>query len=442
MTLINLPVILGIALLFTIEYGFTARVLERSSSPFAVKIREKPRDYLKQLHTINFWYAFLVILLPFLLGMGGNVLLAILSFVLVRQTLNVLIRAIETIIDLAREKHLIDTLVFTSQRWQRDHSPARCRFHSLFAKEVHIARIEAALTGNFRPPRPEKICWKDSPIGGLSTFVLTFSSGPNGPYYQEQVFAPHQSHFIQNEEILFTYVRRDELYAPEIRQNFTHGDYHCRICDYGLARPPSPSVWNSRCSELLEQLWSIKPPDPLVSAFSTSHVYLHERLTPEFIAGLTLAVSSEKELAMLRAFEEALPAVCAELAAMPLYVANSDMIRSNTALRSDGGVSIMLWGRWRLAPIGVYLPIFDAAKLTTILDRARQRRPDISDRFGVDHLRLAASCKQLEMRVVDANYEAALRTVHSILDNPVLAVGLTKGPQRPAPEIYAAQALS
>jgi hypothetical protein len=440
LTLINFPLVLGVALLFTLEYVFTARLLERSSSSLALKVREKPRDYLRHLHTINFWCAFLVILLPFLFGQGGNVLLAILSFVLVRQSLNVLMRAIEAAIDLAAERHLIDALVFASQRWQHDHSPTRRQFHSLFAQDVHITRIEAALAGNFNPPRPERICWKDSPIAGLSTFVLTFSSSPNGPLYQEQVFAPHQAHLIENEEILFTYVRRDELRAPVIRQHFNYGDYRCRICDYGLARAPSPRSWSRRCAELFEQVWSVKPPDRLVSAFTRSHVLLYERFTPEFLAGLTLAISTDKQLAMLRAFEEALPAVCSELAAMPLYVANADMIRSNVVLRSDGGMYVMLWGRWRLAPIGVYLPsILNATKLGAILDRVRQRRPDIPDRVGVDHLRLAASCKQLEMRVFEANYEAALRTIHLILNNPVLTGGVTKGP--PAPEMYAAQTI-
>jgi hypothetical protein len=195
---------------------------------------------------------------------------------------------------------------------------------------------------------------------------------------------------------------------------------------------------------LLERVWSIKPPDPLVRTFSTSHAFLHERLTSEFVSGLTLAVATDKELAMLRSFEEALPALCTELAEIPLYVANSDMVRSNTTLCSDGRVSVMLWGRWRLAPIGVFLPSrFNSNQLTAILDRVRQRRPDLSERYTVDHLRLAASCKELELRVIEGKYEAALRTIPFILNSPLLAgEGAADPSQWKAPLSYAVQAIS
>ena len=84
----------------------------------------------------------------------------------------------------------------------------------------------------------------------------------------------------------------------------------------------------------------------------------------------------------------------------------------------------MMWGRWRLEPIGVSLPPrANADKLSAMLARARQRRPEISETFSPDHLRLAAACRQLEVSVTEARYEAALRGLPAILNNPVLARG-------------------
>ena len=339
--LINPLLIVCLAVLFAIQYRFTAFMLAhhgRAPNQLAIRIRENPEDYLQELYTINFWLAFLFILTPFLTGDGGHILLAILSFLLLRQALGALVRAIGSAVSLAGQKHLIDAFMFPSHQWQRRDPLTRRNLRSLFEKEAHLTKLESALAGHFETPRPFTVRWKDSPLGGVSTFVLTFRSGPNGPYYQEQVFAPHRAHWVKNEDILFTHIRRDLLNAPVVLKHFTHGSFQCRLCDYGLGIPPSAAVWNAHFAELLEQAWSIEPPDRLIHAFRTSHAFLHDCLTSEFISRLALAVSSEKEAATLRAFDAALPAVRVALSEIPLHVSNRDMIRSNTAMRSDGGV--------------------------------------------------------------------------------------------------------
>lgn len=427
--LINPLLIVGLAVLFAIQYRFTAFMLAhhgRAPNQLAIRIREKPQDYLQELYQINFWLGFLFILTPFLIGDGGHILLAILSFLLLRQALGALVKAIGSAISLADQKHLIDAFISPSHQWQR-HEPVTGRnLRSLFEKEAHLTKLESALAGHFETPRPITVRWKDSLLGGVSTFVLTFRSGPSGPYYQEQVFAPYRAHWVKNEDVLFTHIRRDLLNAPVVLKHFTHGPFQCRLCDYGLGIPPSDAAWNARFAELLEQVWSIEPPDRLVHAFRTSHAFRHDRLTPEFIGRLALAVGSEKEAATLRAFDAVLPTVRVALSEIPLHVSNPDMFRSNTAVRSDGGVSVMIWGRWSLEPIGVYLPRGPhrtKAKLSAMLARVRQRRPDISEMLSPDHLLLAAACRQLEEEVTDANYEAALRALPAILNNPTLASG-------------------
>jgi hypothetical protein len=328
------------------------------------------------------------------------------------------------VLKLASQKHLIDALTFPSHQWQRSESRTGRDFDSLFEKDAHLARLESALAEHFETPRPINVRWKDLPIGAVSTFVVTFRSGPTGPYYQEQVFAPDQAHLIENEEVLFAHIRRDLLNAPVVLEHFTHGPFRCRLCDYGLGIPASAAEWRACSAKLLEQAWSIQPPDPLIDAFSKSHVFFHDRFTPEFISRLALAVGSEKEAATLHAFNTALPAIRAALSGIPLYVSNRDMIRSNTAKRSDGGVSVMIWGRWSLKPIGVSLPLRrNRATLSAMLARVRQRRPDVSEMLSPDHLRLAAACSQLEGLIAEARYEAALGAIPALLRNPTFASG-------------------
>ena len=422
--IINPLLFLFLAALFAIQYGFTAFTLERQQqvpSKLDIQIREHSQDYLQHLHTIDFWLAFAVILTPFVIGAGGNVLLAILSLILARLVLGSLKTAIGSVLRLVNQKHLIDALTFSSHQWRRADSPSRRSLHTLFERKAHVARLEAALAGDFETPRPVAIRWRDSFISGVSTFVLTFRAGSKRRYYQEQVFSPYHSHLLKNEEILFNHIDRELLNAPVIRQHFAHGQFQCRLCDYGSGAPASPAVWSARLPELLEQVWSVEPPDELVRIYSTSHVLCHDRLTPEITRKLELAVDSEKQAATLHSFDLALPTIRDVLSTMPLYVFNRDMMRINTAARKDGRVSIMMWGRWSLQPVGAYLPrSLGKAELSAILARVCQRRPKFSETLSYEHVQLAAACRQLELSVADSNYEGALHILSAIVRNPIL----------------------
>jgi len=130
---------------------------------------------------------------------------------------------------------------------------------------------------------------------------------------------------------------------------------------------------------------------------------------------------------MVQAFAVALPAIRDVLSAMPLHVSNRDIFPSNTVLRCDGGMSAMMWGRWRLEPIGVYLPPrANKDTLSAMLARVRERRPQISETLSPDHLQLAAACWELELLVAEASYEAALGALPAIVKNPILQSGEIK----------------
>jgi hypothetical protein len=419
--IINPLFVIGLAVVLTFEYALTAILLERPApNELVQRIKEKPDVYIENLYTANFWLAFIGILAPFLFGLGGNTLLAILSFVLVRLALKDLASSVEAIARLASKKRLIDALMFPTHRWQRAEPKIRRDFHILFEKKAHLATLDNALRG-LESHRQTSVRWQDSAIAGVSTFILSF--GPEGPYYQEQVFPDHRTHLLKNEGVLFNHIPRDLLHAPEVFQQFSHGPFQCRICDYGLGLPISAAVWNTQYSELLEYIWSLKPPRNLVQVFRKSHLFFYECLTEDLVAKLRVAVDNEQEEAVLRTFDASLPTIRSTLSAFPLYISNRDLVRSNTALRSDGGMFIMTWGRWSLQPLGTSLPPkLSRAKLSDMLGRIRQRRPDIPDMFGPDHLQLVAACRQLAERLNATQYAAALRALPAILNNPVLSV--------------------
>jgi hypothetical protein len=423
--LIDATLVSCLVILFTVQYSLSALLLDSGrplSQQLATRMRENPDDYIDNLYSICFWSAFLILLFQFFAGDNGNILLAVLSFILVRLGLKHFASSVNSAVSLAANKGLIDALMFPTHQWQPRERPVRRDFHSLFKNEAHLAKLETALVGHLDLSRPISVRWKDSPVSGFSTFV--FNAGPNGPLYLEQVYAPHQAHLIKNEDVLFSHIPRDLLNAPPIRHQFMHGPFQCRLCEYGEGVPESGESWNIRLTELLEQVWSIRPPDHLLQLFRASHAFFYQRLTPQLVDKLWLAVEDNEQAESVRAFHAALPTIHETLAPMPLYVSNRDMTRPNTAVRADGGVFIMSWGRWTLQPMGADLPPNPKPeKLAEMVGRVRQRRPDIPETLGPDGLLLVAACKQLEALIKQENYEAALRALPAILENSTLREG-------------------
>ena len=352
MTIAAVNPLLGgcLAVFVAFAWVFTALLLAKPwlIPHLAERILKEPRDYLQDLSHIGFWLGFVAILVPFLVGAGGNILFAILAFVLVRQMLSALVAAVRFAVDLSRERSLIDALISPSHQLQRDESSARRTWRALFQRDTHLAKLESVLSDLVKSPGKIAIRWKDSPIGGVSTFGLTVRSGRDRFHYEEQVYAPYQAHLIKNEEVLFAHIPRELLGAPLIRAKFVHGPYQCRLCDSGLGVPAPATRW---LEPFLEKVWGIAPPDELVLAFRTSHTLLHERLNRELLSRLAVAVGSKREAKTLRAFKAELPSILAALAEVPLYVATRDTVVSNTAVRRDNGVALMMWGRWVLAPL-------------------------------------------------------------------------------------------
>src|SRR5690606_31206416 len=88
--------------------------------PFRRFIQENLGSYLSVLSSLNFLAGFLVILAPFMVtGFQGNILIAILSILIVRQILTNLAALIKDMAGLSEDRHKINALVFRDHQLER-----------------------------------------------------------------------------------------------------------------------------------------------------------------------------------------------------------------------------------------------------------------------------------------------------------------------------------
>ncbi|MCK8516971.1 hypothetical protein M0534_11635 [Methylonatrum kenyense] len=426
--MLNPPVFLAVAGLLGLQFLFSWWVLRPASTTGWVdRIREfadeNPRDYTKILSSTGFLVGFLVILHPFVLGDGENILIGVLSVVLLRQTLNVLPSIVGDAVSLVRSRHKVDALVFPQVHFQAPERKDRRAVRDAFRKRDREADVRELLSGSGVDVQRLAVTWADCAIRGLITFTASteLAESAGSRYFQLQVFAPQVMSRLEDEQFLFGHLPRKALNAPEVVGSFAKSSFACQLMEFGDGRGITAADWPAAQEMLLLNHWSCLPPDGLLQAFASSRGFLAKRLNGDVVARMEVAADSAADVDALATFESRLPEIQGLLNQMPVYVQNSYLNRGNLARQSHGELLVMSWSAWTLEPIGAVLPRrAPPAKLRQWVAYLREHRDDISTDYSADHLRLASFCYELERAITREKFNQGLRLVHRILKNPVV----------------------
>ncbi|MCC5859608.1 MAG: hypothetical protein JJT90_15730 [Ectothiorhodospiraceae bacterium] len=426
LALINPLLLAVLGGLVVLQYLFSAHVIGSGDplqpSPTMRMIRRNLGGYLNIFFSINFLAGFFVLLTPYLLGEGGNLLLALLSLLIMRQGLGAISSAVSVTTGLWRSKDQVNPMVFRHHQVQRRERLVTRNLRQVFARPDRETSARVQLTRAAVDVAGLRSEWRDSPVRGAYTFRLRVN-GDSGDevFFQQQVFPRVSLHLLEHEEFLFTLLPRETLKAPRVLARFEEGPFGCQICEYGQGEPLDEDAWKALLPELLQDHWSICPPAELVDAYRVTHPLLQERLKPAYLERLTVALNTPEDESLYAAFLERLPELNRVLAEMPLYLNNPDLSNTTVTATGDGRPLIMHWGRWSLEPVGFSLPRnADAESMQHVLDAVRRARELAPEQLTWPKVELVNQCATLEKNLSKARYEKGLKAVEAILSNPVL----------------------
>ncbi len=382
-------------------------------------IEDGTKAYLGIASSVTFFGAFLVILAPFVLGHGGNILIAILSILLTQQVLGNLSRIARTAASLQTSRSRIDPLIYPSVQFTTpDQKGIAVMLRAVFAKERRQAESVAALARATPLAGPVSVAWQDSTLPGAKTLHLIEHDRENRPtrHFQQQIFPPRQIDQLENEAFLFQHVPRERLLAPPAFIAFEEADFRCQICAYGDGISVPAKEWNAVRDQLLPHIWSYRPSLALVRSYRASRPLLHQRLTEGLYQRLEIAIDTPEEDALLARWRKELPQLRLLLQKQPRVLHNPDLKPGNVARHGDDHL-IMAWGRWTLEPLGaaVFLAGVDA-KGGELLESLRPLRPDLQKHHWEGDLQIAALCQKLEQQINREHYKAALQTITDVLE--------------------------
>lgn len=384
-------------------------------------ITENLGGYLGVLSAVGFLSSFLIILYPFIRSMNGNILVAIVSFILVRQFFSVMTGSVRDIVTLTRQRALIDALVFPDRPFgpveARDHRTLR----ELFARYERERLAAAELSGLARPGQELSIRWRDPAIAGTAEFDIWLQGG-DAParHFRKRAFPPRLRHMAENEDLLFSHIDRKTVLAPPLAGRFFHGEHECLVWETGAGEPPTGKRWREFEDDFLARLWACEPPAALVKVYASSHKFLHQRLTDDFVKRMDIAVDTDEDATVLERFRAALPSVCETLAAIPLRLVNPDLRSDNVVARQDGTFHVLGWGRWAIEPGGAGRANLPAAedRLAAILEQARTVNPAaVPTSLGPCQLLLAQHCSLLERAILRGEMKRSLSTAATLLSS-------------------------
>lgn len=427
LAIVNLPVFFALLGLMLIEYMVTVGILAFGNpyDPGRVlqTLKDKPRNYLAFFSSINFLACFFVLLTPFLTGVGGNLILAILAILLMGQANGAVNGIIRPSLKLWRKRPGIDPLVFREQQSGSAEHPTLRDLRQVFdpQERVTLPVRQLALAGE--KGRQLESEWLDPGVRGVYRFHLKLHRDEGDEdirHFQQQAFAPRQLALLEHEEFLFEKLKRSAVRAPAVLARYPDGPFECQICEYGIGRALTADEFKPLASSLLGELWALSLPEDLQRAYRTSHPALEARLAPEFLERLAVSLDNAADTKTFEAFVDALPRIQDRLGVVPLYLHNPDLSASGLTLTEDGSPLVMSWIRWSLKPMGTYLPAEGDERSEELLAEACKARQIEPADLSVDHLKLVHQCNHLVSAIDREHFRAALRCIDKVLDNPLI----------------------
>ncbi|MBK1735061.1 hypothetical protein CKO15_07130 [Halorhodospira abdelmalekii] len=426
--LLSEPLFLTLFALLYLQYWLTTWLLSGDEYSEAAgdrwgrlqrQILDDPKGLLQFYFAVNYFAGFLVLLAVFLWGGAAHFFAILLSFLLLRQLLRALSSGIRNATRLARGRGAIDPLVFPEkQRTRRESSYVRA-LRQLFAKPQRQQRSERVLQQALSTTAAFEVTWEDPPYAGRFQGLIARprdSSQQQGRCYQQQIYTHRLVQLLDDEALLYQHVGRERLRGTAEIARFTEGPFLCRICEYGNGRPPSVAEWQRWEPVLLRERMAIAPPPALLRAYRGAHRLLYERLTPERLAVLQVAVDTPVEQQTLERLMAALPVLTGRLRRLPLYLYPPGMNRELAVMDASGELQVVSWGRWRLEPLGGTLTDRHLeGHVRALLPELPRWRDDVEQPPLADDVRLARWCRALEEMLEARAYKRALRIATRIV---------------------------
>ena len=382
-------------------------------------LMDKTKQYLGLWRAMTFFGAIGVIIFPFLTEQGGNIFLAIIGFIMLRQMLGNITAIIAIATGLVRRRTTIDALIYRSQQVIEDEAQKRSdSFRALFAPVQRNSVIGEALRAVSGEDVAVQSIYVDPVPAPVKRFdVVSVDSSGENEYLEARVFPANCQDQVTNAEFLFEHVPRSKLSAPSVWTTFNYYDYTIVVQEAGSGeRYQADQAWKAVEDDLVTQLLLVTPPRALIKSYNATKRLLPDRLSRNLLDRLWIGVDNQAEAQRLEEGLRRLDVIKARLRTHPVALFNPDFLPTNTIVGTEKPL-IMAWGRWMIEPIGTAMARYGCLKTAeSRLSTLKHDRQDLTDHEWIGDLALGADCHRLEQAIYREQHKQGLEMLARVLE--------------------------
>ena len=404
--------------LMAVQYGLSAWLVSGQDDGVRARpakrwVMQRYTTWLGILSALAILVGFVAIVLPFALGFEGNVLIAILSFLIARQVVGAVRDFAGEGVRLSGRREQIDALIFPDAQGPTVEARYRRNLRDVFSRERRQELARKAVHEAVAPDTPVRAHWRDSPKSFVQTLLVEVAlDAENVRRMQMQIYRSTRQMYFENEAFLFQHMEPSQVFAPVRVGPWEVGPFQYQLVEFGEGRALTAAEWKEHRESVIPALLGVEPPERLVSAFCRSHRLMPDRLLEDrLLDRIEIAVDTDDEERALADFRDFRHYLAERLRALPLVIDNRDLGAATCSLSTDGEPLAMIWGRWTLEPFGGGRIIQqEKLDLQHWLPRLAEVRPALGQVHAAD-LELAYCARRLELRDGEGNYKAALEEV-------------------------------
>jgi hypothetical protein len=348
--------------LFAAEYGIAHAILRRDSTTARdlIKAFQKDRGRLiGMVANLTFLIGFVVMFAQFLTSPERNAILAIVTFILLRQMTNRLRLAVQEFIALSADRHRINPLFHSHIRYVPPTRQVQESFLCSMRPAQRHQWIPEALSDLAGEPVSGSIesRWNDTSNPGIAAIDVRVhppdGSGDNdrkrrGRFdFFLRCFSAVHWHLAEHEARLFEHDEAPPL-APRYLGKTTVGDFVVLVFEGLPVERPSRMRFLRAHRALLQRCEECTLDAALLEQYQRTHQTLPQRLTSALVDRLHTAAASQADRTALRSLRKNLPEIRSALSELPVVLDTPDIVLQFSRIDTNGQIILWAWHRWRL----------------------------------------------------------------------------------------------
>ena len=409
-------------LLIVLGYFTFILLLLWQGTRYSRRVRERLEmslgPFMSTVGTVGFFVGFAFLVLDFVFLTPPGVIVALISFLLIRQTMQRASSLISDLSALYKRRDRLNALFFHGHVFQplqieSDSSP--WVLLKTESRRRWILQVLRELTGHEYLSYESK--WEQ--LGARDVVGIRVQT--DREQFLFKLYGDNRSSLARH-EISLMMDRPTALPALRWIGNITIGRVECLV--YNVKRGERPEVHQSKSlsHQLHANLLAVELSAEATGRYMRSKAMLWQRVGRPVIERLMLVAQTETELQALTSLAASLKEMQCLLMRLPLAVSNPEISEDAIWLEVDpvGDVIepvLLNWGRWALEPVGAGWPVRGKRlhRLGGALAMEAVKRPELAQ-VDIRHAELAALVFALEREYTRQRYTQAIELIPAILE--------------------------